>query len=75
MKWRAQIGAASSRVRRLARVSDAEARIGIRGHVVAYTATGAEVVRLDRELTRPRLSDFIATLAANPAVEYVEEDR
>ena len=75
VKWRAQIGAASQSSAASRAVSDAEARIGISSTSLRTTAAGAEVVRLNRRVTQAELSDFIATLAANPAVEYVEEDR
>lgn len=56
-------------------VTDAEARAGVATTSLRTTAGGAEVRRLDRRVTRQELDDLIASLAADPSVEYVEEDR
>ena len=56
-------------------ISNAEARFGVTTASVRTIATGAEVLRLERRVTPTELRDFIANLAANPAVEYAEEDR
>jgi serine protease len=74
VKWRA-VGVATQSAQAIGAVSDAEARIGVATTSLRTTATGAEVRRLDRRVTQQELSDLIATLAADPNVEYVEEDR
>lgn len=56
-------------------MSTAGARLGVSTARLRTIATGAEVMRLDRRLTSTELTDFMQTLAANPQVEYVEEDR
>ncbi|HWP88141.1 MAG TPA: S8 family serine peptidase, partial [Burkholderiales bacterium] len=56
-------------------LSAAEARVGVTTERLRTTATGADVVKLDRKLSSTELGDFIQTLATNPQVEYVEEDR
>ena len=38
-------------------------------------ATGAEVIRIDRDLGDRDLADLLADLASDPRVEYAEEDR
>jgi serine protease len=73
VKWkpvlqRGQASAASA-------LSDTQARYGISMRSMRTIATGAEVIRLDRNLSRAELDDLIATLAKDPAVEYVEEDK
>lgn len=75
VKWRATAGIAA-RTTDIAQAMDAaEARIGVSTARLRTIATGAEVRRLDRRLTGAELTDFIQTLATNPQVEYVEEDR
>lgn len=56
-------------------VTDAQSRVGTTLSRVRQTATGADVLRSTRELTRSELSELITSLAGNPNVEYVEEDR
>jgi serine protease len=56
-------------------LSDAQSRIGINLSRVRPTLGGAEVLRVDRELSRGELDSLITTLRSNPNVEYVEEDR
>lgn len=56
-------------------VSDLQIRAGVTMSRLRSTAGGAEVMRLDRELSRAELDSAIATLRANPNVEYVEEDQ
>ena len=74
VKWRgANLAVQSTQAERA--VSDAEARIGISTTSLRSTATGAEVRRLSRRVTPQELNDLVATLAADPNVEYVEEDR
>lgn len=55
-------------------LSDVGARAGVTTQRLRTTAGGGEVVRLDHNLTKAGLSDFIQTLAADPQVESVEED-
>jgi serine protease len=74
VKWRAQVGVASQRVAAREAISNAEARFGVTTAAVRTIATGAEVLRLERRVTPTELRAFIANLAANPAVEYAEED-
>ena len=74
VKWRgAELAVQSAQAERA--VSDAESRIGVATMALRTTATGAEVRRLNRRVTQQELNDLIATLAADPNVEYVEEDR
>ena len=75
VKWRTQIGVATRPLAARQAMSNAEARFGVTTASVRTIATGAEVLRLQRRVTPSELRDFIATLAANPAVEYAEEDR
>ena len=56
-------------------MNTAEARLGVSTARIRTIATGAEVRRLDRRLTSTELNSFMQTLAADPQVEYVEEDR
>lgn len=56
-------------------LAEAQSRLGIALSRVRSTATGAEVLRTSRELSRTELNDLINTIAADPSVEYVEEDR
>jgi serine protease len=56
-------------------LAEAQSRLGIALSRVRSTATGAEVLRTSRELSRTELNDLINTIAADPTVEYVEEDR
>ncbi len=74
VKWRSGDLAIQSN-QALRAVNDAEARIGVATTSVRTTAGGAEVRRLDRRVSGQELNDLIASLAADPSVEYVEEDR
>jgi serine protease len=55
-------------------LSDTQARYGISMRQMRRIATGAEVISLDRNLTRAELNDLIATLNMNPMVKFAEED-
>lgn len=74
VKWRGT-GLAVQSVQAERAVNDAEARIGVATTSVRTTALGAEVRRLDRRVTQQELNALITTLAADPNVEYAEEDR
>jgi serine protease len=74
VKWRTQIGVAKRPMAAREAISKAEARFGVATASVRKIATGAEVLRLGQRVTPAELRDFIAALAANPAVEYAEED-
>lgn len=76
VKWRSTPGIAARTTTDVAQaMSTAESRFGVSSERLRTITTGADVMRLDRRLTNTELSDFIKTLAANPQVEYVEEDR
>lgn len=76
VKWKTSTGAAAARTLDVQQaMSAAESRLGVSTAQVRTMATGANVMRLDRRLARNELTDFIQTLAADPQVEYVEEDR
>ena len=75
VKWRAQAGGAMRLGTSKQAIGNVEARFGVTTASVRTIATGAEVLRLERRVTPTELRDFVAALAANPAVEYAEEDR
>lgn len=76
IKWKSAPGAAARTTSSVAQaMSTAEARLGVTTSRVRTIATGADVMRLERRLTRTELADFMQTLSADPQVEYVEEDR
>src|SRR5688500_5302141 len=75
VKWKSAAGATARTLDVQQAMSTAEARLGVSTAQLRTTATGANVMRLDRRLTRIELTDFMQTLAADPQVEYVEEDR
>jgi serine protease len=75
VKWRSTPGISTQATDVAQAMSTAESRVGVASARLRTIATGAEVRRLDRRLTRTELTDFIQTLATNPQVEYVEEDR
>jgi serine protease len=75
VKWRAQSGGGMRLNTSKQAISNLEARFGVTTASVRMTATGAEVLRLEQPVTSAALRAFIAALAANPAVEYAEEDR
>src|SRR5690606_33829610 len=74
VKWRSGTAVSMQASVRQA-LSEAEARLGVATNTLRTIATGAQVVRLERRGTNAELQDFIAMLAQNPNVEYVEEDR
>jgi serine protease len=81
VKWRDNAVAtetqstASSRLqRRQQRLEEAGLRIGARLARLRTLGIGAESVEPNRSLSRDELRDVIATLKADPDVEYAEED-
>lgn len=56
-------------------VTDAQTRSGVVLSRVRSTTAGADILRLDREISRGDLDALIRSIAADPDVEYVEEDR
>lgn len=75
VKWRGPVSIATQSTATARAVSDAEARIGVASTSLRTLATGAEVRRLNRRVSAQELRDLIASLAADPNVEYAEEDR
>jgi serine protease len=75
VKWRSPMVAAARSSASTEALREASDRLGVSVTSLRTIATGAEVVRLDRRVAPAELRDMIATLAANPEVEYVEEDR
>jgi serine protease len=75
VKWRATLGAATQANVAAQALGELEARLGVSATTMRTMANGAQVVRLDRRVTNSELQTFIASLAQNPNVEYVEEDR
>lgn len=65
---------AEAETRRQQKLSDVGARAGAKLSKVHKLGTGADAIRSDKTLTRTELNDLLATLAADPDVEYVEED-
>lgn len=55
--------------------NEAALRRGLRLNRLRTLAVGGELLALDRRLERAELNALIAELAADPAVQYVEEDR
>lgn len=64
-------GAASAAAQAIA---DVASRFGVTLRTVSSTATGAQVLALDRTLTAADLRALVAALASSPGVEYAEED-
>jgi serine protease len=56
-------------------MADAGGRFGVSMRTVRQMTSGAHVVAVDRELSRADLAQLVASLSANPDVEYAEEDR
>jgi serine protease len=56
-------------------VTDAQTRSGVVLSRVRSTNAGADILRLDRDISRGDLNDLISSIAADPNVEYAEEDR
>jgi serine protease len=75
VKWRTPTGMVQQSVAATQALDVAEARLGVTAAPMRVLGTGAQVLRLDRELTNAELDDFVAALAADPSVEYVEPDR
>lgn len=67
--------AAEARAQRRAEgLAHASSRVGVALSRLRTIATGAESIVPGRRLTRTELDEVIATLAADPDVEYVERD-
>ena len=75
VKWRSTPGVQLQASDAALAMSIAEARVGVTSARVRTTATGADVMRMQRRMTNAELRDFMQTLASDPQVEYVEEDR
>jgi serine protease len=75
VKYRAGPGIAIDTAMEAQAIADAQSRAGVALQRVRATANGAQVLRLDREVTSSELSDLVNTLRANPNVEYAEEDQ
>jgi serine protease len=75
VKWKVTPGVTARTTDIAQAMNAAEARVGVTTARLRTLATGADVVRIERRLTSAELRDFIQTLAADPQVEYVEEDR
>jgi serine protease len=56
-------------------VGDLQIRSGVTMSRIRPTAGGADVMRLDRAVSRAEFDSVLATLRANPNVEYAEEDQ
>ncbi len=56
-------------------VTDLATRRGLRLNRLRALALGGDVLALDRHIEAPELKALMAELAADPRVEYVEEDR
>ncbi|MFE4196535.1 S8 family serine peptidase [Paenarthrobacter sp. NPDC056912] len=54
--------------------SEAAEAIGVPVEIVRTTAAGEEVVKTDRKLGADQATALVATLAADPSVEYAEPD-
>ena len=75
VKWRTPISIGAKSADALLAVKDAEARVGVSARALRTLATGGEVLRLDRPLSKTELKEFLATLSSSAQVEYVEEDQ
>jgi serine protease len=56
-------------------MSDATSRFGIAMSNVRKGANGAQIMRLDSKLEKAEMAQLVKDLAADPNVEYAEEDR
>ncbi len=74
VKWRDTALANAQNTRSAEALQRSSVRLGATVQRIRRTASGAEVVRADRRLSREELTDFIRTLGSDPSVEYVEED-
>jgi serine protease len=74
VKWRDDALLSAQSSRSLETLERSGARLGATVQRVRRLATGAEVLRASRALSRAELDDFIRALASDPNVEYVEED-
>src|SRR5688572_4920129 len=75
VKWREQISLAAGSSAASLALRDAEARVGVRATALRVTASGSEVLRLDRALSMQEMTSFVATLKESPQVEYAEENK
>ena len=75
VKWRTPISIGAKSADALLAVKDAEARVGVSARALRTLATGGEVLRLDRPLSKTELKEFLATLSSSAQVEYVEKDQ
>jgi serine protease len=74
VKWREPNAVAAKSSAASLALRDAEARVGASATALRVTASGAEVLRLNRALSKAEATQFLATLKDNPHVEYAEED-
>lgn len=74
VKWRDDALLSAQSTRSVEALERSAARLGATVQRVRRMATGAEVVRANRRLSREELADFVRTLASDPNVEYAEED-
>jgi serine protease len=74
VKWREQISPAARSSAASLALRDAEARVGAIASAMRATGSGAEVLRLNRALSKTEMTQFLAALADSPQVEYAEED-
>jgi len=70
-----QLGFAGASANAAAALAEAGDRHGVSLRGLRMIATGGQVVRISNDVTPSQMQDMIATLAANPMVEYVEEDK
>jgi serine protease len=75
VKWRSTPGVTIRATDSARAMGAAEARVGVTTARLRTMWTGADVMRLERRLTRTELREFMQTLGSDPQVEYVEEDR
>jgi serine protease len=74
VKWRSPTAGALQSTTASRALADASARLGVGTRTLRKLATGADVIQLNRRVTRAELNDFIATLAQDPNVLYAEPD-
>jgi serine protease len=74
VKWHGSISAKNQSADALLALQKAEAAVGVTAHASHRLGLGAEVVRLNRALSKSELTQFMAELRSQAQVEYVEED-
>jgi serine protease len=74
VKWRKPISVEAQSGEAMQAVSDATQRVGATARLMRRLATGAEVLRLDRGLSKAEKLDLLATLRGDPHVLYAQED-